>query len=193
VKAVLGQIGGPEWLALATAGVALATLVGVLFTLRSQRKRERERWLADRRFEAYSRLSFATSEVGSATGIRGHVWHEPKAEMYMLLDSQAKWERAHQAFNEAQHLAGLIAGKEVAPKIVEVSQCVHDMIEAAERASQKGDIHTGSMSPGDASALTEMEEAEKRLIELRGELVNAARRELGVSKRRRARTNTSSS
>jgi hypothetical protein len=169
-----------EWLALATVVTATVALLGVIISLRSQRKRERERWMADRRLEAYSRLAFTASEIGAATATRGQVFHEPKAETYMLQDSQAKWEQAHQAFNEAQHLSSLLAGKEVATLIVRISGCVADFIQASERASRQSDIRTGSLSEGDPAALKDMEEAQKQLAGLRMDLVNATRRELFV-------------
>lgn len=172
----------PNLIAFATLATALIALIGVLLTINSQNKRERRQWLSDRRLQAYSRLAFTTAELGAATATRGEVFNSPHMEPFMLLDSQSKWEAAHQAFNEAQWMAGLVAGNDVAKHVVALSQCVFDMNEASTRASRKGDPATGTVTEGDADALENLTRQGKSLIELRQSFAKAARSELGVNK-----------
>ncbi len=160
----------------------LSALGGVVAGAWLQSSRERSQWLADRRHVAYSRLSLATSEIGSATGEAARVRYDPDFPPQFVDRSMLKWEEAHREFNAAQHSAALIAGKGVVPVIEQISKYVGDMIDAMSKASRQGDPATGAVTPGDPRGLEDLESASKALIECRGQLMNAARRELGVAK-----------
>lgn len=174
---------GDPWIAVIVSLIAsLSALGGAVVGAWLQGRRERSQWLADRRHDAYARLSFATSEIGSATGEAASVRHDPDFPPEFVDRSMVKWEKAHREFNAAQHYAALIAGKGVVPVVEQISKYVGDMVDAMSKASRQGDPATGPVTPGDPEGLEEVERAGKALNECRGRLVNSARSELRVVK-----------
>jgi hypothetical protein len=112
--ALAAKAGIIDWLPVIAAGIiAVSALVGIRVDNRSQAKRERERWLDDRRLDAYSALATAVYTLGHTTATRGGIvaGFEPNpvwASIYQHI--QDRWEEANDGAAEAQHRALLGVG-----------------------------------------------------------------------------------
>lgn len=167
-----------DWLPVIAAGiVASGAVIGIPLAHRYQAKRERERWLADRRLDSYSALATANFSLGHMTLTRGDIvagFAPNPAWLSMYQHVQTLWERYQDEAAAAQHRALLVSDQELYSRVVAMNEVTRQMVDASLRAGPEVDNHGTVLKPPDSAAREELDKLAEQLIELRNRFLQDA-------------------
>lgn len=181
-----------DWLpVIAAAIVAAGALIGIPLAHHYQALRERQRWIDDRRVDAYAELATAVFQLGHTTTTRGqHTARfvpEP-AWLEFFVRIQDQWERANDRAAMAQHRALLVSDRSMYARIVEINDLTGRLIDASLRAGAKVDDESQQLLPPDPDAAQELGDLAMQLVDLKNAFLADAWRSIQEQRHGRRRS-----